>query len=178
MKKQAIVCGESEIKKAVGDMADEIINDFNVVGNLVIVGIHTRGVFLARRIQRRIQLRTGVDVPVGTLDITLYLDDWTKLHGYPIVRSTHIPVPLDNRDVVLIDDVLFTGRTVRSALDALVDFGRPQLVHLAVLVDRGHRELPICAQYTGFTIKTTRNQHVHVFLKEVDGVDQVVIAES
>jgi pyrimidine operon attenuation protein/uracil phosphoribosyltransferase len=117
-------------------------------------------------------------VPVGSLDITLYRDDWTRLHTQPVVKATELPFPIDDREVVLVDDVLYTGRTIRAALDALVDYGRPKRVQVAVLVDRGHRELPICSQFVGIELRTREDEMVNVLLKEKDMSDQVVIEKK
>lgn len=162
--------------ETISRMAREIAEAFSESAETaVLVGIHTRGVYLARRIHDELSRLKSWNIPVGTLDINLYRDDWTRLHSYPVVRSTYIPVSIDNRDVILVDDVLYTGRTIRAALDGLLDFGRPRRVHLAVLIDRGHRELPICAQYIGQTVETLPGQHVHVLLEEVDGRDEVIL---
>ncbi len=169
---------EYKVRELIKKIAKDIVENFPNLENLVIVGIHTRGVHLAKRIQSEIKRMTGRNILIGSLDINLYRDDWTRLHSYPTVRDTHIPVNLDNSNVILVDDVLFTGRTIRAALDALIDFGRPQKVHLAVLVDRGHRELPICAQYVGIKVSTEANEHVHVFLTESDGVDRILLAQN
>ncbi|SFM39495.1 bifunctional pyr operon transcriptional regulator/uracil phosphoribosyltransferase PyrR [Thermodesulforhabdus norvegica] len=167
-----------KMAEIISRMSEEIAEAFSgSVGSALLVGIHTRGVYLARRISQRLAETRSWDIPVGKLDINLYRDDWTRLHSYPVVRSTHIPVSIDNRDVILVDDVLYTGRTIRAALDGLLDFGRPRRVHLAVLIDRGHRELPICAQYIGQVVETLPGQHVHVLLEEVDGRDEVVLTD-
>ena len=141
---------------------------------LVLAGIRTRGVPLARRLGVLIKEDTGTDVPVGTIDITLYRDDLKGRQGRP-VQATHIPCPLDARHVVLVDDVLYTGRTIRAAIDALTDFGRPLSVQLAVLVDRGHREFPIQADYVGATLETARDEQVRVQVSEIDGLDAVAL---
>jgi pyrimidine operon attenuation protein/uracil phosphoribosyltransferase len=133
---------------------------------------------MARRIQKRIQAIEGVEVPVGVLDITLYRDDWTRISHHPVIQATDISFSVDDRDILLIDDVLFTGRTIRAAMDALIDFGRPQRIELAVLVDRGHRELPIQANYVGKSLPTRRSENVNVMFSESDGVDQVVLEEG
>jgi pyrimidine operon attenuation protein/uracil phosphoribosyltransferase len=143
--------------------------------DLVLVGIRTGGVYLAERIYEKIRAKSGREVPVGILDIGLYRDDWTRLSSNPIVRSTELPVSIDDRVVVLVDDVLFTGRTVRAAMDALVDFGRPRRIELAVLVDRGHRELPICANYVGITVSTTVDEVVNVYMQETGEKDRVMV---
>lgn len=167
----------SEVQKAIEKMAQTIAMDMPQIDKCLLIGIRTRGVYLANRLGVLIKEKTGYDVPIGTLDITLYRDDWTRLHMYPLIRSTTIPGSIEHKDVVLIDDVLYTGRTVRAALDALLDYGRPDRVYLAVLIDRGHRELPICAQYVGKQVETTDDEHVDVRLKECDEVDEVVIVK-
>lgn len=173
-----IAMESQEIHRTLERMAEEIHEDAIVAENLVLVGIHTGGVFLARRLKDLIAARFGLKVPVGTLDITLYRDDWTRLHTQPVVRATELPFPIDDREVVLVDDVLYTGRTIRAALDALVDYGRPKRVQVAVLVDRGHRELPICGQFVGIELKTLATEMVNVLLNEKDGADQVVVVEK
>lgn len=164
-----------EIESALDRMAQAISDDILQPERCVLIGIRTRGVYLANRLKNLIKEKTSYDVPVGSLDITLYRDDWTRLHSYPVVRSTTIPGSLEHKNVILIDDVLYTGRTVRAALDALLDYGRPDRVHLAVLIDRGHRELPICAQYVGREIETDDREHIDVRLKECDGSDEVIL---
>jgi len=142
------------------------------------VGIRTRGVPLARRLAARVRDRSGIEIPVGVLDITLYRDDLTDIASQPVVRDTVLPFGVDGRRIVLVDDVLYTGRTVRAALDQLIDFGRPRRIELMVLVDRGCRELPIQADYVGKQIETTRKQMVEVRLKEEDGRKKVVLREQ
>jgi pyrimidine operon attenuation protein/uracil phosphoribosyltransferase len=159
------------LERLAGEIHDEAVD----AKKLVLVGIHTGGVYLARRLRDLIAERFQLSVPVGTLDITLYRDDWTRLHTQPVVRATELPFPMDDREVVLVDDVLYTGRTIRAALDALVDYGRPKRVQVAVLVDRGHRELPICGQYVGIELKTMASEMVNVLLTEKDHADQVVV---
>ena len=147
----------------------------NVVGaprGLVLVGIRSRGVPLARRLSNLIGSRTGIDIPVGIVDITLYRDDLTDIGSQPLVRETQLPFPIDGQRIVLVDDVLFTGRTVRAALDQLIDFGRPERIELMVLVDRGGRELPIRADYVGKEVSTSKRQMVDVLLEEEDGRDR------
>ena len=143
-------------------------------GRLVLIGIRTRGVPLAMRLGAFIKQDTGANVPVGTIDITLYRDDLKARQGRA-VQATHIPCPLDARHVVLVDDVLYTGRTIRAAMDALTDFGRPLSVQLAVLVDRGHREFPIQADYVGATLATAHDDQVRVQVSEIDGLDAVTL---
>lgn len=142
---------------------------------LALIGIQRRGVDLAARIKAVLDAKLGLDLPMGSLDINLYRDDWTSLDLQPQISETDIPFALSGRDIVLVDDVLFTGRTIRSALEALMDFGRPRRVELMVLVDRGHRELPIHADYVGKTVNTAREEHVDVYVKEKDGADRVCL---
>jgi pyrimidine operon attenuation protein/uracil phosphoribosyltransferase len=158
-------------------MAHEILERHPDIRGTVLVGVRTRGVPLARRLAARMKEASGFEPPVGALDITLYRDDLTTVGPQPVLKGTDIPTSIDGRTVVLVDDVLFTGRTVRAALDELIDFGRPALIELAVLVDRGHRELPIHADYAGKTLTTTREEVVQVRLKEEDGDDRVVLLE-
>jgi len=132
-------------------------------------------VFLARRLAAIIETIEGVQVPTGTMDITLYRDDWTRITHHPVVQATDIPFSVDGKQVVLVDDVLFTGRTIRAAMDALMDFGRAARIELVVLVDRGHRELPIMANYVGKVVETRRSETVNVLLTEKDGQDRVVL---
>jgi pyrimidine operon attenuation protein/uracil phosphoribosyltransferase len=170
-----IAMESEEIRHTLDRLAAEIHDEASDAGKLVLVGIHTGGVFLAKRLRDLIEERYQLSLPVGTLDITLYRDDWTRLHTQPVVQATELPFPIDDREVVLVDDVLYTGRTIRAALDALVDYGRPKRVQVAVLVDRGHRELPICGQYVGVELKTLENELVNVLLTEKDGSDRVVV---
>lgn len=160
-------------------IAHEILERNRGVDELAFVGIRTRGVPLARRLSAKIAALGQPAVPVGALDITLYRDDLMRhpVGPQPLVRSTEIPFSIDDKTILLVDDVLYTGRTVRAALDALVDFGRPQAIQLVVLVDRGHRELPIKADYVGKNLPTARQQSVQVRLVETDGRDEVVIED-
>jgi pyrimidine operon attenuation protein/uracil phosphoribosyltransferase len=164
-----------EIRGALQRLAGRIVEDREDSGKLALVGIHTGGVFLAERLQRIVSEKYGRLLPMGTLDINLYRDDWTRLHHQPLVRATDLPFPVEDRDIVLVDDVLYTGRTIRAALDALMDYGRPKRVELCVLVDRGHRELPICARYTGLEVKTAPDEQVNVCLQEKSGYDKVTV---
>ena len=148
----------------------------NAAAGVILVGIRTRGVPLAERLATLMMKETGTAVPVGTIDITLYRDDFKARQGRP-VQATHIPCPLDARHVILVDDVLFTGRTIRAAMDALTDFGRPLSIQLAVLVDRGHREFPIQADYAGATLETAHDDQVRVQVSEIDGRDTVTLLE-
>jgi pyrimidine operon attenuation protein/uracil phosphoribosyltransferase len=158
-------------------MAQEFVERDESRGEPVVVGVRTRGVPLARRLATLIGQAVGATPPVGALDITLYRDDLTTVGPQPVLKGTDIPVSIDGRTVLLVDDVLFTGRTVRAALDELIDFGRPDRIRLAVLVDRGHRELPIRADHVGRTITTDRDEVVQVMLEEEDGEDRVVLLE-
>jgi pyrimidine operon attenuation protein/uracil phosphoribosyltransferase len=171
-----VLLNADEVKRELERIAREIVEKGGgTVKDLALIGIHTRGVFLARRIGGMIAGMAGGSVLTGTIDITLYRDDWTRISYQPVVQSTDIPFSVDDRRVVLVDDVLFTGRTTRAALDALTDFGRPSRVELAVLIDRGLRELPIQADYVGKFIETNRKQTVNVMLSECDESDRVVV---
>ena len=169
---------KENIQRALMRIAHEILEKNRGTENLCIVGIRTRGAVLAERVNACIKQIEGNMVPVGILDITLYRDDLTMIDTQPIVRETLIKFDITDKRVVLVDDVLFTGRTIRSALDALIDFGRPANIQLAVLVDRGHRELPIRADYVGKNIPTSIDQDVRVVLKETDKKDDQVIVEE
>ena len=166
-----------EIKRALTRIAHEILERNKGAGHVALVGIAARGDDLARRLAGEIHRIEGADVPVGVLDITFYRDDIGLRAEAPEVHETRIGFDITGRTVVLVDDVLFTGRTIRSAFDALVDFGRPDAIQLAVLVDRGHRELPIRADYVGKNVPTRRDEEVQVRLLEVDGEDAVVVGE-
>ncbi len=170
-----IVKHGGEIEAAIGRIATEIIEAAREPRKLALVGIHTGGVYLARRLAAILSERLNAAIPVGTLDITLYRDDWTRLHVHPVLKGTNLPFPIDDCQVILVDDVLYTGRTIRAALDALIDYGRPRRVQVAVLVDRDHRELPICAQFVGFQVETLAVEQVNVLFSEKDGSDQVLI---
>ena len=162
------IMDKDDVKRAVMRIAHEILEKSKGVEDLCIIGIRTRGVVLADRINECIKEIEGKNVPCGVLDITLYRDDLTLVANQPIVHETKIAFDISGKRVVLVDDVLFTGRTIRAALDALIDFGRPSCIQLAVLVDRGHRELPIRADYVGKNIPTNRDDNVKVILKEND----------
>jgi pyrimidine operon attenuation protein/uracil phosphoribosyltransferase len=156
-------------------LASEIIERHAQSNELALVGIQRRGVHLAARLKALLDQRLHEDVPLGKLDINLYRDDWTTLRSQPSINSTEIFFPLEDKEVILIDDVLFTGRTIRAALEAILDFGRPQRVELMVLIDRGHRELPIHADYTGKKVNTALEEQVDVLVSELDGEDKVVL---
>ncbi len=165
------------IQRVLMRISHEILERDRGIEGLALVGIRSRGEFLARRLQKILTSVGEQPVPVGALDITLYRDDLSLIAASPIVRATEIPFDVTGRRVIIVDDVLFTGRTVRAAMDALADLGRPQTIELAVLIDRGHRELPIRADYVGKNIPTSQKELVQVRLAEADGVDEVVIEE-
>jgi pyrimidine operon attenuation protein/uracil phosphoribosyltransferase len=171
------VMDADRMSRALTRIAHEILERNRGVGELALVGIRTRGVPLARRLARSLKEINGDDVPTGALDITLYRDDLMRnaVGPQPVIRKTEIPFSIDDRKILLVDDVLYTGRTIRAALDALIDFGRPLAIQLVVLVDRGHRELPIKADYVGKNLPTSMKQSVQVRLQEIDGTDEVVI---
>lgn len=162
-----------QIRRAIARLGHEIVERQGGTDGLVFIGIQRRGVVLAQRLAEAIAASERVRLPVGALDISLYRDDLSEIANYPIVRPTELPFDITDRTVVLVDDVLFTGRTVRAAMDALIDFGRPRAVRLAVLVDRGHRELPIRADHVGRNLPTAREERVNVHVHELDGIDEV-----
>ena len=176
--KHSIVLDARAMDRTVRRMADEIVELNDGTDDLIIVGIQRRGVQLAARIVSSIRDREKVDVPSGALDITLYRDDLQTVGPRPVVGPTNLPWAIDGKAVVIVDDVLYTGRTIRSALDALIDFGRPKAVMLAVLIDRGHRELPIHADVIGKTVPTDANEVIKVKMAELDGDDEVLIMEK
>ncbi|KAB2337731.1 bifunctional pyr operon transcriptional regulator/uracil phosphoribosyltransferase PyrR [Cytobacillus depressus] len=180
MSQKAIVLDEQAIRRALTRIAHEIIEKNKGIEGCVLVGIRTRGIYLANRLAERIEQIEGTKVAVGELDITLYRDDLTKVtnNQEPLVKGSDIPQDINNQKVILIDDVLYTGRTVRAALDALMDIGRPSSIQLAVLVDRGHRELPIRADFVGKNIPTSSSERIVVELKEVDVAEQVSIFDN
>jgi pyrimidine operon attenuation protein/uracil phosphoribosyltransferase len=167
-----------DIQRALVRVAHEIVERNKGAKDLVLVGMQTRGVPLARRLAATIQDLEGISVPVGSLDISLYRDDLSSLSLKPTVHRTDVPVDVTDKQIVLVDDVFYTGRSIRAAMDALIDLGRPQSIQLAVLVDRGHRELPIRADYVGKNIPTSKNEEIKVEIKEVDGEDRVIIVSS
>ena len=171
----SLIMDSQKIDRSLGRIAHEILERNRESANLVLIGIRTRGVFLAERLAGKIQSIEDRKVPVGILDITLYRDDLTTIGPQAILKETKIPFPLDGKKVVLVDDVLFTGRTIRAALDGIIDFGRPEFIQLAVLVDRGHRELPIRPDYVGINIPTKLEENVKVTLLEPDGADAVIL---
>jgi pyrimidine operon attenuation protein/uracil phosphoribosyltransferase len=175
-----VVMDADRVGRTLTRIAHEIVERNRTLDDLALVGIRSRGEHLARRLAEQLQQIAGRALPTGALDITLYRDDLMRhaVGPQPLVRSTEIPFSIDDRIILLVDDVLYTGRTVRAALDALIDFGRPQAIQLVVLVDRGHRELPIKADYVGKNLPTSRRESVQVRLEEVDGDDEVVINDE
>ena len=172
-----VIMDAQAIRRALSRISHEIIEANKGVADVVLVGIRTRGVPLAARLAEGVKRIEGVEPAVGMLDITLYRDDLSTLAYQPIVHETEINVDINGKVIVLVDDVLFTGRTVRAALDAIIDIGRPKAIQLAVLVDRGHRELPIRADYVGKNVPTSHQEVISVQLADTDGNDQVVIKE-
>jgi pyrimidine operon attenuation protein/uracil phosphoribosyltransferase len=176
-----IVMDADRVGRSLMRIAHEILERNRGADNLALIGIRARGVPIAARIAANIKAAGGPDVPTGSLDITLYRDDLMGPHQVgtrPIVRRTDVPFSIDDRHIVLVDDVLYTGRTIRAALDALVDLGRPTTIQLVALVDRGHRELPIRADYVGRNVPTSRHQSVQVRLQEIDGRDEVEVSDE
>ena len=176
-KLNTIAFSDKDISRAVTRITHEILEKNKGTENLTLVGIRTRGVTLAKRIKKKINDIEGIEVDIGVLDTTLYRDDLAAGKQNHVIEKTSIPFPLEGKQVVLIDDVLFTGRTIRAAIDALIDFGRPATIQLGVLIDRGHRELPIRADYVGKNIPTSKNNRVQVLLREEDGIDEVRIID-
>ena len=172
---EELIMNAVSMKRALQRMAHEILDRNNGASNLALVGLQTRGVFIAKRMAAIIGSVENTTVPVGILDVTMYRDDFRIALKQPTVKVTSIPFDVDGTTVVLVDDVFYTGRTVRSALDAIMDFGRPRRVGLAVLVDRGHRELPLAADYLGKRITTHPNEEVRVRIAENDGIDEVTL---
>lgn len=177
-KVKAKIMDEEEIDRALTRIAHEIIEQDKSIKDFVVIGIRTRGVYLAQRLAEKISKIGGKEIPIGILDITLYRDDLTAIGPQPIVRTTELPFDIAGKKIILVDDVLYTGRTIRAALDSIIDFGRPKYIRLVVLVDRGHRELPIRADYVGKILPTSQKETVDVNLKEIDGNDIVTIKEK
>ena len=178
MSKHDTILDAADIDRKLTRITHEILEVHKGADNLTLIGIHTRGVYLARRIQQRIKTIEGIEIPAGDIDITLYRDDWTRIGHHPVVQATDISFSVNEKQIVLVDDVLFTGRTTRAAMDAIIDFGRPDRIELAVLIDRGHRELPIQADYAGKFVETKRSETVNVLLTEQDGEDRVIIERA
>ncbi len=175
---KAKILDKTAMDKALVRIAHEILEKNKDVGDLVIIGIKNRGEYLARKIAEHIKRIGGTEIPVGALDITLYRDDLTQVAEQPVVKGTDIGFDINGKCVILVDDVLFTGRTIRCALSELIDFGRPKNIQLAVLVDRGHKELPIRADYVGKNVPTSLDEAIEVKLEEVDKVDEVLICQK
>ncbi len=177
MRVKSTIMEAAQMDRTLTRISHEIVERNGGTENLVLIGIRTRGVPLARAIAAKIAEFEGVEIPTGSVDITLYRDDLSQISPNPVVQKTDLPFDLHDQTAVLVDDVLYTGRTVRSALDALTDFGRPLAIQLAVLIDRGHRELPIRADFVGKNVPTSSNEIVEVRLESIDGEDIVVLCE-
>jgi len=173
-----IVMTQDDIRRTLARIAHEIIEQHKSMDNLILVGMRTRGVPLANRLAANLEAFEKTNIPVGALDISLYRDDISSLDQQPVVHHTEIPVGIDGKSIVLVDDVLYTGRSTRAAMDALIDLGRPQLIQLAVLIDRGHREMPIRPDYVGKNIPSSRHEDIQVHLVETDGIDEVAIVSQ
>ncbi|MBI5748892.1 MAG: bifunctional pyr operon transcriptional regulator/uracil phosphoribosyltransferase PyrR [Nitrospinae bacterium] len=172
------VMNADEINRAITRIAHEVLEKNRGAHDIIIVGIRTRGVFIADRLAVKIKEIEGEAIPVGIIDITLYRDDIKASPSKHIVKKTEIPFSISDKKVILVDDVLYTGRSIRAAIDGLIDFGRPANIQLAVLIDRGHRELPIRADFVGKNIPTSHDESVKVMLKEEDGVDRVIVEKG
>lgn len=177
-KEKAQILDSEQIRRALTRISHEIVERNRGIDGLILAGIHTRGVPIAQRLAKMIEKIEGIQVPVGILDITLYRDDLSSVAEQPVINNTSMPASVEGKVVVLVDDVLFTGRTARAALDAVMDLGRPERVQLAVLIDRGHRELPIRADYVGKNLPTSTKEIVAVRLDEIDGDERVIILEK
>jgi pyrimidine operon attenuation protein/uracil phosphoribosyltransferase len=175
---EKVVLREGDIQRALTRIAHEIAERNPQDRDLAVVGIHRRGAFLAHRLRDQLEALHDAAIPLGDLDIGFYRDDVASRPEAPVVHASHIDFDVTGRTVVIVDDVLFTGRTVRAAIEALFDYGRPERVQLAVLADRGHRELPIRPDYVGKNLPTSRDEHVHVRVRELDGLDEVAIAPA
>lgn len=175
---EKVIMTAEDIRRTLARIAHEIIERNKATEHLILVGMHTRGVPLAKRLAANIENFEGIKIPVGALDISLYRDDISSLNLQPLVHRTDIPTNIDGKAIVLVDDVLYTGRSTRAAMDALIDLGRPSSIQLAVLIDRGHRELPIRPDYAGKNIPSSRDEEIQVRLKETDGIDEVVIIKG
>lgn len=172
---KSVALSAAELDQTLDRLTEQILANHQDLGKLALVGIRTGGAFLAQRLVEKIEQRGAINVPLGILDITLYRDDWTRISHKPQVGKTELAFTLDDLDVILVDDVLFTGRTVRAALDALIDFGRPRRIELLVLVDRGGRELPICSNFVGLTLTVSSLQRVNVYFRELGQTDEVAV---
>jgi pyrimidine operon attenuation protein/uracil phosphoribosyltransferase len=173
-----VVLDGEDIRRILTRIGHEIVENGGEPGQLALVGIHTRGAVLAARLRELLASTADIEVPLGDLDIAFYRDDVTLRGGSPVVHSTHLDFDIDGMTIVIVDDVMFTGRTVRAAIEALFDYGRPARVQLAVLVDRGHRELPVRPDYIGKNLPTARSERVNVHVSELDGEDSVTITAA
>ncbi len=174
---KAVIMNEVEVNRAIKRMAHEVLEANNGTGDLVVLGIQRRGVPLAAMLQEAIKGVENVELPMGAIDITFYRDDLSKLGPSPKVATTEMPIDVTDKVVILVDDVLYTGRTVRAALDVIMDWGRPRAIQLAVLVDRGHRELPIRPDFVGKNVPTSQKEVIKVKVEEIDGSQEVVVGE-
>lgn len=177
MREKATIMDARQMDRALSRIAHELVERNHGTADIVLIGIRSRGVPLAETLHDKIEDFEGVEVPVGTVDITLYRDDLSQIAPNPVVQATELPFSLDGKLVVLVDDVLFTGRTIRAALDALIDYGRPRAIQLAVLIDRGHREFPIRADFVGKNVPTSLNEVIKVQCLDIDGEDSVLMME-
>ena len=175
--KKKTIMDEDAMRRALVRISHEIVERNKGVDKVALIGIRTRGVPLARRIAAEIEKIEGVQVPLGSLDITMYRDDLSTLGYNPVMKETDVDFDINGKTIVLVDDVLFTGRTIRCALDALIDIGRPRAIQLAVMVDRGHKELPIRADYVGKNVQTSASESVDVTIRELDGCDEVTLSD-
>lgn len=178
LKEKTKILDEEAIGRSLERIAHEVVEKVSRIEDIAIVGIKNRGAYLGQRLAGKIEKIAGVKIPVGALDITLYRDDLTEASEQPVVHATEIDFDIEGKNIILVDDVLYTGRTIRCALDALIDFGRPGMIQLAVLIDRGHRELPIRADYVGKNVPTSAREVIMLKLKESDGKDEAVICEK
>jgi pyrimidine operon attenuation protein/uracil phosphoribosyltransferase len=178
LKEKTKILDEEAIGRSLERIAHEVVERALRIEDIAIVGIKNRGAYLGQRLALKIEKMAGIKVPVGALDITLYRDDLTEASEQPVVHATEIDFDIEGKNIILVDDVLYTGRTIRCALDALIDFGRPAMIQLAVLIDRGHRELPIRADYVGKNVPTSAKEVIVLKLKESDGKDEAVICEK
>lgn len=168
-----IIMNAKEMERSIERLAYQVLENHSDIENLLLIGIVRRGVPLSKRLATVLRERTKKEIDLGTLDISLYRDDWTTLTNMPSLSSSQLPFSLEGKSIILVDDVLYSGRTTRAALEALSDFGRPKSIELLVLMDRGHRELPIMANYTGKTVETLSDEHINVLVEEIDGKDEV-----
>lgn len=178
MSESAVLMDEAQIQRAITRISHEIVERNQGLDNVCLIGIQRRGVPIASRIRDNLEQIEGIKVPMGILDITFYRDDLSTLSAHPVVNGTHIPFDVNDKKIILVDDVLFTGRTIRSAMENVFDMGRPSLIQLAILIDRGHRQLPFRADYVGKNVPTALSEQIDVELKEVDGRDIVLLLKE